>query len=172
VPEHLARVRQRKEQLVTKTLAAVKDRLTKEISYWDRRANDLKDRELAGRVNANLNSAKARQRADELQGRLSSRLAELEQELQIAALPPVVVGGCLVAPLGLLRKLAGNPASDPLARKLIEEAAMTAVMEREKALGHAPENVSDQNLGYDIQSRPPGWRSPLVHRSQGPNRRL
>ena len=155
VPEHLSRVRQRKEQLVTKTLAAVKDRLTKEISYWDRRANDLKDRELAGRVNANLNSAKARQRADELQGRLSSRLAELEQERQIAALPPVVVGGCLVAPLGLLRELAGNPASDPLARKLIEEAAMAAVMEREKALGHAPENVSDQNLGYDIQSRPP-----------------
>jgi hypothetical protein len=36
VPEHLSRVRQRKEDLVTKTMVAVKDRLTKEISYWDR----------------------------------------------------------------------------------------------------------------------------------------
>jgi hypothetical protein len=154
VPDHLARVRQRKEQLVTKTLAAVKDRLTKEISYWDRRANELKDRELAGRVNANLNSGKARQRADELQARLSSRLAELVQERQIAALPPVVVGGCLVAPLGLLRGLAGSPVSDPLARKLVEEAAMAAVLERERVLGHAPRDVSREDLGYDIESRP------------------
>jgi superfamily II DNA or RNA helicase len=156
VPDHLARVRQRKEQLVTKTLAAVKDRLTKEISYWDRRASELKDRELAGRVNANLNSGKARQRADELQARLSSRLAELEQERQIAALPPVVVGGCLVAPLGLLRRLAGSPVSDPLARKLVEEAAMAAVLEHERVLGHAPRDVSREDLGYDIESRPQG----------------
>jgi len=154
VPEHLSRVRQRREQLISKTAAAVKERLTKEISYWDRRANDLKDRELAGRVSGNLNSGKARQRADELQGRLKIRLAELEQERQIAAQPPVVVGGCLVAPLGLVRKLAGNPVSDPLARKLVEEAAMNAVMERERVLGHVPRDVSRLDLGYDIESRP------------------
>lgn len=38
VPQHLQEVRQRKEELVNKTMVAVKDRLTKEINYWDQRA--------------------------------------------------------------------------------------------------------------------------------------
>jgi SNF2 family DNA or RNA helicase len=38
VPEHLDEVRSRKLDLIAKTEAAVKDRLTKEISYWDHRA--------------------------------------------------------------------------------------------------------------------------------------
>src|SRR5579883_286424 len=82
VPAHLGEVRQRREDLVTRTMAAVKDRLTKEITYWDHRANQLKDQELAGKVNARINSGKARQQADELQARLQSRMAELEQERQ------------------------------------------------------------------------------------------
>ena len=57
-------------------MAAVKDRLTKEINYWDHRANQLKDQELAGKTNAKINSGKARQRADELQARLQKRMAE------------------------------------------------------------------------------------------------
>jgi hypothetical protein len=67
VPVHLGEVRNRREGLVTRTMAAVKDRLTKEVIYWDHRANQLKDQELAGKVNAKINSGKARQRADELQ---------------------------------------------------------------------------------------------------------
>ncbi len=39
-----------------------KERLTAEITYWDRRANELKEQELAGKQNAKLNSALARQR--------------------------------------------------------------------------------------------------------------
>ena len=66
-------VRRRKEELIDKTLAAVKDRLTKEINYWDHRAAQLKDQELAGKVNAKLNSGLARQRADELAARLQKR---------------------------------------------------------------------------------------------------
>jgi RNase H-fold protein (predicted Holliday junction resolvase) len=38
VPEHLEEDRSRKIKLITKTEAAVKDRLTKEINYWDHRA--------------------------------------------------------------------------------------------------------------------------------------
>ena len=62
------------EDLVARTMAAVKDRLTKEINYWDHRANQLKDQELAGKINAKINSGKARQRADELQARLQKRV--------------------------------------------------------------------------------------------------
>jgi len=50
VPIHLDEVRKRREDLVTRTMAAVKDRLTKEITYWDHRANQLKDQELAGKT--------------------------------------------------------------------------------------------------------------------------
>jgi len=37
VPSHLQEVRQRREEHIDRTLAAVKDRLTKEIAYWDHR---------------------------------------------------------------------------------------------------------------------------------------
>jgi superfamily II DNA or RNA helicase len=56
VPEHLAELRDRKLKLLDKTEAAVKDRLTKEINYWDFRAEQLKEQERAGKANARLNS--------------------------------------------------------------------------------------------------------------------
>ena len=42
IPEHLSEVKAHKEELVQKTLGAVKDRLTKEINYWDHRAHQLR----------------------------------------------------------------------------------------------------------------------------------
>ena len=41
VPEHIIEVRTRTVERIDKTEAAVKDRLTKEINYWDHRAEDL-----------------------------------------------------------------------------------------------------------------------------------
>jgi chorismate mutase len=165
VPIHLDEVRKRRENLVTKTMAAVKDRLTKEITYWDHRANQLKDQELAGKPNARINSGKARQRADELQARLQRRMVELELERQISPLPPVAIGGAIVVPIGLLKKLlpssaalwnaAGEPASAE-ARKQIELLAMQMVMEAEKQLGYEPRDVSGDKCGYDIESKIPG----------------
>ncbi len=64
VPQHMDELRCRKEELIDKTRAAVQERLTKEINYWDHRAVQLKDQELAGKVNAKLNTGLARQRAD------------------------------------------------------------------------------------------------------------
>ncbi|GIV75824.1 MAG: RNA helicase [Litorilinea sp.] len=103
VPRHLEEVRRFREPLIAKTEAAVKERLTAEIAYWDRRAAELKAQEAAGKVNARLNSAMARRRADELEARLRRRLEELERERHIMARPPRVVGGALVIPGGLLR---------------------------------------------------------------------
>jgi hypothetical protein len=101
VPEHLEEVRSRKLNLIAKTEAAVKDRLTKEISYWDHRAEQLKVQEAAGKPNARLNSGEARKRADALQARLEKRMEDLKLERQIAPLPPVVLGGLLVVPAAL-----------------------------------------------------------------------
>ena len=69
VPEHLAAIRVGKLALIAKTEAAVKDRLTKEITYWGHRAEQPKLQEQAGKSNARLNSGEARKRADLLQGR-------------------------------------------------------------------------------------------------------
>ena len=92
VPQHLSHVSNLKAEQVTKTMAAVKDRLTKEITYWDRRANELKASELAGRGSSRLNSGKARQRADDLQARLERRMRELEEECRVSASAPLVAG--------------------------------------------------------------------------------
>ena len=89
VPEHLAEVSGPRLDLIAKTEAAVKERLTKEIAYWDHRAEELKLAEQAGKVNARLNSDEARKRADSLQGRLAKRMEELALERQISPLPPV-----------------------------------------------------------------------------------
>ena len=159
VPRHFEEVRRRKEELVAKTMAAVKDRLTKEINYWDHRAEDLKAQELAGRT-PRLNSARARQRADELEARLQKRLQELEQERLLSPLPPVVIGGALVVPRGLLIRLRGERQGEPddLARETqrVESLAMAAVMEAERGLGFEPRDVSKDKCGYDVESRVPG----------------
>ena len=59
----------------------------------------------------------ARKRADDLQARLQKRLAELNREAQISPLPPVVLGGLLVVPLGLLAAMTGRPLAAPASRR-------------------------------------------------------
>jgi hypothetical protein len=156
VPEHLAEVRQPRLALIAKTEAAVKDRLTKEINHWDLRAETLKLQEQAGKANARLNSLEARRRADLLQGRLQKRLDELKLEAQIAPLPPVVLGGSLVVPLGLLRAMQGRPSpSLPVDTQASAARARAIVMETERALGFDPVDRELERLGYDIESRVP-----------------
>ncbi len=160
VPQHLQEVKQRKEELIDKTMAAVKDRLIKEINYWDRHAADLQLQEMAGKVNANINSAKARSRANELQARLQKRMEELQQERRISPLPPVVVGGALVVPMGLLQRLRGErqATANTFAqeKQRVEMLAMQAVIATEQQLGYEPKDVSGDKCGYDIESRIPG----------------
>lgn len=158
IPTHVAEVRERKTKLIDKTVKAVKERLTAEIQYWDFRSADLKMKEQAGKTNARLNSQMAARRAEELEARMQRRLAELETEKLISAMPPVVAGGALVIPRGLMDKLIGRVdqfAVDAIARRKIELAAMKAVMEIETSLGFIPLDVSELKCGYDIESRIP-----------------
>ena len=156
VPGHLDEVRKCKEEQIVKTLAAVKERLTKEINHWDHRAQTLRTQEQAGKENSRINSAKARQRADELEARLQKRLTELEQERRLSPQPPVLIGGALVVPSGLLERLGGQRTETPdaFARETarVERIAMEAVMEAERRLGHQPRDVSASKCGYDVES--------------------
>jgi superfamily II DNA/RNA helicase len=156
VPEHLKEVRDARLKLIEKTEVAVKDRLTKEITYWDHRAEQLKLQEQAGKPNAKLNSAEARKRADQLQGRLQKRLEELKLEAQISPLPPVVLGGMLVVPAGLLAAMAGRAPSAPVDTQAVAAKARAIVMGVERGLGFEPTDREFERLGYDIESRVPG----------------
>jgi SNF2 family DNA or RNA helicase len=159
VPEHLKEVRDAKLKLIAKTEAAVKDRLTKEITYWDHRAEQLKLQEQAGKPNAKLNSGEARKRADNLQGRLQKRLEDLKLEAQISPLPPVVLGGLLVIPAGLVAAMTGRAAPAPTTPADTQASAARAravIMEIERGLGFDPTDRELEKLGYDIESRVPG----------------
>ena len=159
VPEHLKDVRDGKLALIAKTEAAVKERLTKEISYWDHRAEQLKLQEQAGQPNARLNSGEARKRADNLQARLQKRLEELKFEAQISPLPPVILGDLLVVPVGLLSAMTGQADATPTAPVDTQASAARArsvIMKIERGLGFEPTDREFEKLGYDIESRVPG----------------
>jgi hypothetical protein len=158
--DHLETVRRRTIERVERTTAAVRNRLLSEIQHWDHRANHLKEQELAGRQpKSGMNSAKARQRADDLEARLKRRTDELDAERQLAPLPPVVAGGALVVPAGLLAQLAGTPADIVAARaretEATERAAVDAVLATERALGRQPTEMPRNHKGYDVESKDP-----------------
>jgi hypothetical protein len=159
VPEHLTEIKGRKLDLIAKTEAAVKDRLTKEITYWDHRAEELKLQEAAGKPNARLNSGEARKRADILQGRLHKRLEDLKLEAQLSPLPPVVLGGSLIVPMGLIQTMTGQSApvtTVAVDTQISAARARAIVMDIERGLGFDPTDREFDKLGYDLESRVPG----------------
>jgi SNF2 family DNA or RNA helicase len=158
VPAHLAEVRDQRVEWIGKTKAAVKDRLTKEIIHWDHRAEQLKIQEQAGKPAARLNSQEARRRAEDLQGRLRKRLDQLDLEARISALSPVVLGGMLVVPKGLIAKMQGKPLMESRAavdKQAVAARARAIIMEIERSLGFEPVDREFEHLGYDIESHDP-----------------
>ena len=157
VPEHVAEVRTRRLERIAKTRAAVRDRLTKEISYWDHRCEELKLQEQAGRPAAQMNSGEAHRRADDLQARLYRRMDELDREAGISALPPVVLGGLVVVPKGFLDAWSGKAAQAVRCAdtQISAARARAAVMSAERALGFEPVDREFERLGYDVESRDP-----------------
>jgi len=156
VPEHVAEIRERKLALLDKTEAAVKERLTKEITYWDHRSEELRAQEQAGKSNSRLNSGEARKRADELQARLEKRMDEIKQERQISPLPPVVLGGLLVIPAGLIASMTGAKTIETLStvdKLAVAARARAIIMDIERGLGFEPTDREFEKLGYDIESR-------------------
>ncbi len=159
VPEHISEVKNRRLSWVEKTRSAVKERLTKEIAYWDHRAEDLKLQEQAGRAGARLNSSEARRRADDLHSRLQKRISELNRESQISAVPPVVLGGNLVVPIGLVLSMKGKVVGNlkgPIDTQLSAARARAIIMDVERKLGFDPVDREFEKLGYDIESKIPG----------------
>jgi len=71
-------------------------------------------------------------------------------------LPPIVLGGMLVVPIGLIRSLQG--ATGPRSTVAVDTQASgtrarAVIMEVERSLGFDPTDRELEKLGYDIESR-------------------
>ena len=99
----------------------------------------------------------ARRRVEELNARLQHRKAELSAMKNVVSSTPVVIGGALVIPQGLLAQRKGETTSsvDAAARARVERIAMDAVIEAERSLGYQVTDVSAEKCGWDVTSRPP-----------------
>jgi hypothetical protein len=161
VPEHVKEIAGRRIAQVDKTIAAVHERLTKEIAFWSDRWIKLKEDQDAGKE-VRLNLENARRTVADLEGRLDNRKRELQAMRHVTSSTPVALGGALVIPAGLLRRLRGDtPAvtgstfsSDPVARARIEKVAMDAVRHAEEARGCRVVDVSSLKCGWDLTSYP------------------
>jgi superfamily II DNA or RNA helicase len=158
VPMHLAEVRAQVVRRVAKVRAAVHERLTKEIEYWDQRANVLDEQASAGKQ-PRMNPDRARGRANDLAARLATRMADLDREQQLQALPPVVVGAALVLPASSLNASDETEESGPPARArdtaTVEWRAVDAVVAAEEALGYDVDVMPPNNPGFDLRSTAP-----------------
>lgn len=155
VPEHFNEVRERRERHVDKTLAAVHERLVKQINYWSDRYIKFQE-DLAAGKDVRLTLENVRRTIDELTARRQTREADLLAMRHVISAMPVVVGGALVIPAGLLAQRRGEPGwtADADARSRVEHMAMQAVMNAELALGHQVIDVSAEKCGWDITSLP------------------
>lgn len=160
VPQHFKEVAERRIAHVDKTLAAVHERLTKEIDFWSDRWLKMKEDQEAGK-DVRLNLENARRTIADLEGRLDSRKKELQLMRHVTSSTPVALGGALVIPEGLLRSLKGEISGDhlfaanPAARSRIERVAMDAVRKVEEARGCRVVDVSSLKCGWDLTSYPP-----------------
>ncbi|EEF27751.1 conserved hypothetical protein [Ricinus communis] len=159
VPAHLTEVKERRERQVDKTLAAVHERLVKEIDYWSERYIKLKD-DLAAGKDVRLTIENVRRTIDELTARKDTRERELRAMRQVVSSTPVAVGGALIIPAGLWAQRKGDEESttwavDAAARSRVERIAMQAVFDAERAMGHVAIDVSAKKIGWDITSQPP-----------------
>jgi len=152
-------VQQRLTERIAKTINAVEERLTKEINHWESQAEKYQLQERVGKQNAKLNYDKACRKAEELKARLGHRVDELKNERQLLPQSPLVVGGALIVPIGLIQRLKGDNSvtlsTFATEKERVEKLAMDAVMASERVLRFEPRDVSADKCGYDIESRIP-----------------
>ena len=155
VPEHYNEVKERRARQSDKILAAVNERLIKEINHWSDRYIKLSEDVSAGKQ-PRVQPEMARRRVDDLTARLEVRKHELGNMKNVVSSTPVVIGGALVIPQGMLARLKGDTTfcTDAAARAQVERIAMQAVMDAEKSFGHEVKDVSAEKCGWDITARP------------------
>ena len=163
VPDHYQEVKTRREKQIDKIHAAVRERLVKEIDYWSGRYLKLSEDVAAGKQ-PRVQPEMAKRRFEELTARLEQREKELAAMRSVVSSTPVVIGGSLIIPQGMLAQRKGetNFTADAAARSRIEQVAMKAVIETEKAFGHEVKDVAAEKCGWDVTARPPALDGKLL----------
>lgn len=158
VPEHFDEVRLRREQSVDKTLAAVRERLIKELDYQQHQYVKLQD-DLNRGGKTELPLDNVRKTIEELNSRLKTRTEQLKQMRHVTSSAPTVIGAALVIPAGLIAARKGQSvpqwSADAAARAHVEKVAMQAVMQHQAKQGCLIKDVSADKCGWDVTATPP-----------------
>ena len=154
--DHYEEVRSRREAQADKMQAAIRERLIEAINKYSEDALKYEDQIKAGKSQSNAQPANARKKAEELRARLRLREEELDEMRNPVSSTPVALGCMLVVPQGYLNKVnhIGEFCVDKGARDRVEALAMQAVVEKERSFGYTVTDVSAENCGWDITSRP------------------
>ena len=111
--------------------------------------NELQEKVLLGDDNVQQRLTELENYIDELKQKKKERLKKLERMQELNMKMPEVLGGAFVVPLSEMefKSTFGMRRDDE-----VETIAMQEAMQFEKNTGWKPEDVGDQNLGYDIKS--------------------
>lgn len=153
--QHFHEIQGRRQRYVDKVLAAVQERLYKELSFWQDRQIKL-DGDLKSGLDVRVNMENVKRRLLEMSARLETRQKELNEARHVISTTPTVIGGALVIPA----KLAGlglhsSQHDDVAARQRVEKIAMEAVMRDQQAWGRHVVDVSQDKCGWDVTASDP-----------------
>ena len=143
VPDHVAQVRQSHATAVRPIRVEVTQRLRSEIAYWRARAGRTGNRDRGSE-----SPEVASRRVEELESRLSRRLAELDADGRVVARPPQVLACAVVVPASLL----GPPDPAVPASGDHMRAAVGVVVEAERLLGHEVRDRQESSSGWTVRS--------------------
>jgi len=160
VPRHYKEVRERREADIDKTKLAVSQRLTSEIDYLTKMRFRFEEDVRNGKGGAIPSLEKVKSEIRKISDKLDVKKDELEKARDVSSQTPIVVGACVVLPIGLLNSLKDNTtgavttfSADTDARDRIEYLGMKAVFDKEKSMGYEVTDVSKENCGWDITSK-------------------
>jgi len=111
--------------------------------------NELQQKVLLGNDKVQQRLTELESHIEELKQKKKNRLKKLERMQELNMKMPEVLGGAYVVPLSEMEfeSTFGMSRDDE-----VEEIAMEKAMQYERNKGWKPEDVGDQNLGYDIRS--------------------
>jgi len=130
----------------------VQARLTGEINRLETEALKADEDARAGK-RIRYSPDTLRRKAEDLARRRAARLALLDQQLVMTALPPRITAIALVVPRPAA---ASEPPPHATVTAEIERRGVDAVLRAEIALGRRPEEQAHSNPGFDILSTRPG----------------
>ena len=138
-----------KEKYVRKSLQFLISESNKKISKYDHQLRQLGQVDEARKLNLQGNRAQEEERKSQLQERLKTRLAEMEQEKHLSEKPPEIIGVAVILPPPQeVVAAVGGMENDPI----VEAIAVEETKKYEIGQGRKPVSVEEENCGWDVTS--------------------